>query len=74
MALEPKLTHTFPSERRYFDESTSTKAAATIFNSSKTGKDYGIEDLGATQEVSSSENGGGSGGNNGGETPPTEES
>lgn len=59
MALEPKYTHTFPSERNYFDESTSTKTAARVFVAGKTGADYSIEDLGATQEVSSSENGGG---------------
>lgn len=49
MALEPKLTHTFPSERNYFDESTSTKTAATIFDPSKTGADYGIKNIGKVQ-------------------------
>lgn len=62
MALEPKYTHSFPSEQRYKDDSKSSKTAFTVFDASKTAADYGVENIGKTQEVSSTENGGGEGG------------
>lgn len=61
MALEPKYTHSFPSEQRYKDDSTSSKTAFTVFDATKTATDYGVENIGKTQEASSIENGGGGG-------------
>lgn len=40
---EPKYLYTTPEAKNYFDETGSTLAAGRVFDPTKTGVDYGIE-------------------------------
>lgn len=56
--VEPKVEHIFPSEKGYFDTSTSTAAELRVTAKDKYGSDYGVENPPATQPVQATENGG----------------
>ena len=49
---------TFPSERDYLDTSTSTLLEAKITDATKSGADYGIEDVEVTKAVAVDDGGG----------------
>lgn len=51
MALQPEYKYQYPSERNYFDDSTSTADAPKAFDAAKTGADYGIENPGVAVEL-----------------------
>lgn len=42
--LVPDTKYTYPSNRNYFDESTSTATDGKVFDATKRGADYGIVD------------------------------
>ena len=42
--VKPNTNFTYPSERQYFDESTSTLANGVVSDETKSGADYGITD------------------------------
>ena len=42
--LVPDYKYSYPSNRNYFDDSTSTLADGKVFDASKRGADYGIVD------------------------------
>lgn len=56
---EPKYLYTTPEAKRYFDETSSTVAAARIFDPAKTAVDYGIKN---PEKFGAVEVGGGNGG------------
>ena len=45
------IKYSAPTNRNYFDESTSTVAAPTVFDPTKRGADYGIKDPEVTVDV-----------------------
>lgn len=57
MALQPDYQYQYPSEKNYFDDSTSTVEAPKAFDASKTGADYGIEDPEIAVEVTAPDTG-----------------
>ncbi|MEG1695561.1 MAG: hypothetical protein RR282_00530 [Acinetobacter sp.] len=63
--VKPKTNFTYPSERQYFDESTSTLANGVVSDSAKSGADYGVQNPSVTEAI----NGTGSETGNGGGTP-----
>lgn len=50
-ALKPAYNYTYPSERQYFSEATSTLAVGVVSDTTKSGKDYGIVDHKMTDPV-----------------------
>ena len=42
--LIPDYKYTYPSNKNYFDDSTSTLADGKVFDSTKRGADYDVED------------------------------
>lgn len=42
--VKPNYQYTYPSERQYWDESTSTLATGVVSDTTKSGKDYSITD------------------------------
>lgn len=42
--LVPDYNYSYPSNKNYFDESTSTVADGKVFDASKRGADYGVKD------------------------------
>lgn len=50
-ALKPAYNYTYPSERQYFSEATSTLAVGVVSDTKKSGKDYGIVDPKMTEPV-----------------------
>lgn len=58
---KPAINYTYPSERAYVDPPKSTNGDMKLFDSAKSGGDYGIKDPDVTQEIggSKSENGNG---------------
>lgn len=61
--VKPDVNYTYPSERDYIDESTSTLAAGVVADPTKSGADYGITDPQVTEPIAgtSSETGNGAG-------------
>ena len=61
--VKPAYNYTYPSERPYFDESTTTLAAGIVADPLKSGADYGITDPQVTEPIAgtSSETGNGAG-------------
>lgn len=61
--VKPAYNYTYPSERPYFDESTTTLAAGVVADPLKSGADYGITDPQVTEPIAgtSSETGNGAG-------------
>ncbi|WP_151765220.1 hypothetical protein [Acinetobacter soli] len=53
--VKPAVNYTYPSERAYLDESTSTLANGKVFDETKSGKDYGIKDPDVTELVDGTE-------------------
>lgn len=53
--VKPATNYTYPSERAYLDESTSTLASGKVFDETKSGKDYGIKDPDVTEPVDGTE-------------------
>lgn len=49
--LEPDFNYSYPSNKDYFDDSTSTVDAPKAFDATKRGGDYGIEDPEIAVEV-----------------------
>lgn len=49
--VEPDVKYTFPSERDYMDTSTSTLLEAKMTDVTKSGADYGIEDVDVTKPI-----------------------
>ncbi len=49
--LKPDTKYSYPSNRNYFDDSTSTLADGKVFDASKRGGDYGIVDPEVAVEV-----------------------
>lgn len=49
--LEPDFNYSYPSNKDYFDDSTSTVDAPKAFDATKRGADYGIEDPEIAVEV-----------------------
>lgn len=49
--LEPAYKYSYPSNKDYFDDSTSTADAPKAFDATKRGADYGIEDPEIAVEV-----------------------
>lgn len=49
--LEPAYKYSYPSNKDYFDDSTSTVDAPKAFDATKRGADYGIEDPEIAVEV-----------------------
>lgn len=49
--LEPDTKYSYPSNRNYFDESTSTATDGKVFDATKRGFDYGIVDPEETKVV-----------------------
>lgn len=47
--VKPAYNYTYPSERQYFDESTTTLAAGVVADPTKSGADYGITDPQVTE-------------------------
>ena len=62
--VKPNVNFTFPSERQYFDESTSTLANGVVSDETKSGADYGVENPKQVEPISGNDsetgNGGGS--------------
>lgn len=61
--VKPAYNYTYPSERPYFDESTTTLAAGVVADPAKSGEDYGITDPEVTEPIAGtdSETGNGAG-------------
>ena len=61
--VKPAYNYTYPSERQYFDESTTTLAAGVVADPTKSGADYGITDPQVTEPIAgtTSETGNGTG-------------
>lgn len=61
--VKPAYNYTYPSERPYFDESTTTLAAGVVADPLKSGADYGITDPQVTEPIvgTESETGNGAG-------------
>lgn len=61
--VKPEYNYTYPSERPYFDESTTTLAAGVVADTAKSGADYGITDPEVTEPIAGtdSETGNGAG-------------
>ena len=53
--VKPNYNYTYPSERPYFDESTTTLAAGVVADSTKSGADYGITDPQVTEPIAGTE-------------------
>ena len=49
--VKPNYNYTYPSERQYFDETSSTLEVGVIANPDKSGSDYGITDPRATKQL-----------------------
>ena len=49
--VEPDVKYTYPSERDYFDTSTSTLANGQVTDPAKSGADYGVTDPEVTKPV-----------------------
>lgn len=56
--LEPDFNYSYPSNKDYFDDSTSTVDAPKAFDATKRGADYGIEDPEIAVEVGATDSGG----------------
>ena len=61
--VKPNYNYTYPSERPYFDESTTTLSAGVVADVLKSGVDYGITDPQVTEPIAgtTSETGNGAG-------------
>lgn len=61
--VKPAFNFTYPSERAYFDDKTSTAGAMKPTDTAKSGADYGITDPQITEDVTGtkSETGNGAG-------------
>ena len=53
--VKPAYNYTYPSERPYFDESTTTLAAGVVADATKSGADYGITDPDVTEPIAGTE-------------------
>lgn len=53
--VKPAYNYTYPSERPYFDESTTTLAAGVVADPTKSGADYGITDPEVTEPIAGTE-------------------
>ena len=49
--VQPDYRYTYPSERDYYDESTSTNTTGAVTDPAKSGADYGITDPQVTEPV-----------------------
>lgn len=49
--VKPKTNFTYPSERSYLSDATSTLAVATVYDPTKSGADYGIVDPEMTEVI-----------------------
>lgn len=49
--LEPDTKYSYPSNRNYFDEAKSTATDGKVFDSTKRGADYGIDDVDVTKPI-----------------------
>lgn len=50
-AKQPDNHYTYPSDKMYFDDKTSTATKLAPSDPAKTGKDYGIKDVEKVKEV-----------------------
>lgn len=55
--VKPDFQHVFPSEKPYFDTSSSTATELRATTKGKFGSDYGVENPKATVPVQATENG-----------------
>lgn len=63
--IKPNTNFTYPSERQYYDESNSALGAEVVADFTKSGADYGIQDVRQVEPIG----GTGSETGNGGGTP-----
>ena len=64
-AVKPNYNFTYPSERQYYDETTSVLGTEVVADATKSGADYGITDPQVTEPIAGTDSETG----NGADTP-----
>lgn len=60
--VKPNYNHTYPSERQYYDETTSVLDTEVVADAMKSGADYGIIDQQVAESIAGTESETGNGG------------